>query len=210
MRPAIFAGTFAAAVALLLFAQGPDLEEYYVQAFGPRIRLDRKIVGELRDAAPGTQIKLDEDGDGGIDAIYFRDDDERHSPEYRPLIVKALCPSGNFREGKLEMMNAIFAVDWRGDGTLDRVAAHFDDDGDGDIDRMLVATPFAIGPMHLVLAEDVSDDNRLWFHRNYQYDVPTGWWRSDWNGDEVFYTFAWDPARHAWAPRAEAPFAFYD
>jgi hypothetical protein len=196
-----------------LLAQRPQTEPpevYFRQAFGDRVRLDPARVREVLNAPADRQIAVDEDRDGGIDAIYFVDRDARHLPQYRPIVVKALAPAGNFPGNRLNLAHTILAADWNGDGSLDRVVVHLDDDGDGDIDRMLMTTPFQVGPMHLSLAEDVSDDNRLWFHRNYQYDVPSGWWRTDWNGDEAFYFFSWQPDKRTWLPAAECPFTFYD
>ncbi len=207
-------GLAAAALLLLILLAQPVQTEppevYFRQAFGERVRLDPARVREVLSAPPDQLIAVDEDLDGGIDAIYFVDRDARHLPQYRPIVVKALAPSGNFPGNRLNWAHVILAADWHGNGSLDRVVAHLDDDGDGDIDRMLMTTPFQVGPMHLALAEDVSDDNRLWFHRNYQYDVPSGWWRTDWNGDEAFYFVSWQPDKRTWSPAAECPFTFYD
>jgi len=188
------------------------LEPLFIQAFGERLRLDPQKVREALDAPPGVVIKVDEDGDGGTDAMYFVDRDPRHLEKYRPIVVKALAPDGNFTGGQLNMAHVLLVADWHGDARIDRLVAHLDDDGDGDIDRQLVASPWHdyFGPLHLVLAEDIGDDNGLWYHRNYWTDIETYWWRSDFNGDEAFHFFTFDPARQRWIQKGEGPFAFYD
>lgn len=190
-----------------------ELSALIVEAMGERVRHDPARVGEALAVPAGRKIAADEDGDGKTDAFYFVDDDPRHRKEFRPLVVKAVPPAGgNFPGGRIDPANVLFSVDWHGDGFLDRIVAHLDDDGDGDIDRQLVASPWHdhYGPLQLVLAEDVGDDNRLWFHRNYWTDTDTYWWRSDFNGDEVFHFFTYEPATKAWVVKGEGPFAFFD
>lgn len=190
-----------------------ELSAMIVDAFGGRVRHDPARVREALAAPAGTKIAADEDGDGQTDAFYFVDNDPRHQKEYQPLMVKAVPPDGgNFPGGRIDMANVLFSADWHGDGFLDRIVAHLDEDGDGDIDRELMASPWHdhYGPLQLVLARDVGDDNRLWFHRNYWTDTDTYWWRSDFNGDEVFHFFTYEPATKSWVVKGEGPFAFFD
>jgi hypothetical protein len=208
MRIFLIAGLAATS---LTAAAKPDVGPLIAQAFGPRFQLDALKVRQAL-ASPEQMLPFDEDGDGAIDTFYFVDRDPKHTKEFLPMVVKAIAPTGNFKANKFCWTNAMFLADWRGDGTADRVVGHLDDDGDGDIDRMLVASPWHdyFGPLHLVLAEDLGDDNRLWFHRNYWTDTETYWWRSDFNGDEVFHFFTFNPATSIWEQKGEGPFAFYD
>lgn len=189
-----------------------DMGELFAQAFGERFRLDPEKVREAIAKPAGASVSVDENGDGAPDAFYFVDRDSRHEKQYQPIVVKAVAPEGNFKDGRLVWTNVFFVADWNGDGKTDRLVAHLDDDGDGDIDRQLLSSPWLdyFGPLHLVLSEDIGDDNRLWYHRNYWTDVATYWWRSDFNGDEVFHFFTYDADRREWVQKGEGPFAFYD
>jgi hypothetical protein len=202
----------ALATAGVAAAAAPPVGDLLVEAFGERVRHDPEKVRTALAAPAGTRLEFDEDGDGGIDTYYFVDRDARHTGEYLPMVVKAIAPAGNFKGNQLSWTHALFIADWKGDGTADRLVGHLDDDGDGDIDRMLVASPWHdyFGPLHLVLAQDVGDDNRLWYHRNYWTDTETYWWRSDFNGDEVFHFFTFNPATKKWDQKGEGPFAFFD
>jgi hypothetical protein len=202
----------AALTATSLTAAGkPELGPLIAQAFGPRFQLDPLKVRQAL-AQPDQFLPFDEDADGGIDTFYFVDHHAKHTKEFLPIVVKAIAPTGNFKDNKFSWTHAMFLADWRGDASADRVVGHLDDDGDGDIDRMLLASPWHdyFGPLHLVLAEDIGDDNRLWFHRNFWTDTDTYWWRSDFNGDEVFHFFTFNPATNIWDQKGEGPFAFYD
>lgn len=213
MRNFLLSGLLTCALANgVLAADPPSLPDLFVEAFGERVRLDPEKVRAALAAPAGGPLGFDEDGTPGIDTFYFVDRNPRHTEEFGPIVVKAIAPEGNFPNNQFNWSNALFVADWRGDGGANRIVGHFDDDGDGDIDRMLVASPWHdyFGPLHLVLAEDIGDDNRLWYHRNYWTDTQTYWWRSDFNGDEVFHFFTYDRWTKKWDQRGEGPFAFYD
>ena len=86
------------------------------------------------------QLKLDTDGDGKIDTVYYIDTDPKHEAQFRPIIVKAIDQDGDMdRDGDADLDSDLYIADWHGDGTVDGVVAYKDLDHDNALDEMAIA-----------------------------------------------------------------------
>ncbi|GMU23139.1 MAG: hypothetical protein AMXMBFR13_32220 [Phycisphaerae bacterium] len=101
-----------------------------------------------------------------------------------------------------------YVVDYGGDGVVDRIVDYIDDDGDQEPDEMDIRY-FERGELRSVwVGVDLDDDGRMWDLAGYEYSH--NFFASDPYGNEMIFMNKFDPARGAWVPVSECPFAFYD
>jgi hypothetical protein len=129
-------GILVSALVDPLFSQTNN--EIFERMIGPAARLDAAIVAQVLKSKPGTKFRLDADRDGRIDTIYFIDNDDRHSAERQPLVVKVVDEDGDMgTTGEGDLDSDLYIADWNGDGTIDRAIDYLDLDGDQDVDEMV-------------------------------------------------------------------------
>jgi hypothetical protein len=201
--------------------------EIFEGMIGPAARIDAKITAVVLKSRRGTKFRSDTDGDGRIDTIYFIDNDDRHSADRQPLLVKVVDEDGDMpatAEGDRD--SDLYIADWNGDGTVDRAVDYLDLDHDQDVDEevqyrwhedlrfrddtwdSLVCNGRSYSAFWV---RDVGDDNRLLFERNYEYNQETTQWQCDFNGDEIIvYAFLYDARENLFVPGWENPFCWYD
>ena len=201
--------------------------EIFERMIGPAVRMDPKIAAQVLASKPGTKFRYDTDGDGKIDTIYFIDNDDRHSPDRQPLLVKVVDEDGDmWVTGEGDLDSDLYIADWNGDGTIDRVVDYIDVDGDNDVDEQVLyrwhddlrfkddtwgSLLYNGRAYSATWTRDIGDDNRLQYERNYEYNQPTTQWQSDFNGDEIsVYAFLYDVKENRFIPGWENPFCFYD
>ncbi|MCP4644503.1 MAG: hypothetical protein GY851_28930, partial [bacterium] len=100
---------------------------------------DAVVPDALRDAVnqsePGERIYEDLDKDGDPDVVTYLDPDKKHTK--KSVLVRVLDDDDDLVEGQWpDHDNDCYVADWDGDGAVDRVLDWWDDDGDGDADRM--------------------------------------------------------------------------
>ncbi len=170
------------------------------------------------------RIELDSDNDGRIDVIYMIDSNEKHQGKRAPLLVKIVDEDGDmFLTGEGDLDSDLYVADWYGDGTIDRVVDYLDKDRDNDVDEQYLYqwisekypyfAPKTYGGKAYCASytRDYGDDNRLWYHTNYEYNQRLTQWLTDFNGDEMFvYTFYFDFEAETLTPACEIAFSFYD
>ena len=176
---------------------------------GDDIFFSDEMLARARSLAPGEKFTIDQDGDGDPDITIFNDNDPKHT--IRPIFVKVIDEDDDQGEkGYGDTDSDCWIADWYGDGVIDCVIDYEDDDGDGDVDRMVLYDKDFYRRTAAIVCEDIGDDNRLWYTRNYTYDQPGCQWLSDFNGDEVFCMFDFDVETGELFPKFENPFVFYD
>ena len=198
--------------------------EIFKKMVGPEIVMDPGITVQSLQGESNRRIEIDSDNDGRIDVIYMIDSNEKHQGKRAPLLVKIIDEDGDMyitREGDLD--SDLYVADWYGDGTIDRVVDYLDKDGDNDVDEQYLYqwiseaysyfTPKTYGGKAYCASYtiDYGDDNRLWYHTNYEYNQRLTEWLTDFNGDEMFvYTFYYDFEAETLTPACEIIFSFYD
>ncbi|MBO0723643.1 MAG: hypothetical protein J2P41_22655, partial [Blastocatellia bacterium] len=111
-------------------SQKTSQQELFEKVFGEKAFIDPAIVSRLKNH-PEERIKLDLDGDGKIDTIYFIDHDPRRQQEFRPLLVKAIDRDGDMeRDGAADLDSDLYIADWHADGVVDSVVEYRDTDRD--------------------------------------------------------------------------------
>ena len=115
-------------------------QELFQRIFGEKtVAFDPAAVVKLKTMKPGERLKLDTDGDGKIDTVYFIDNDPKNQAEFRPIIVKAIDQDGDMdRDGDADLDSDLYLADWHGDGTVDAVVEYRDTDHDGIFDTWTV------------------------------------------------------------------------
>ncbi len=221
-----------AAAAFMALILSPPLfsqtnNEIFERMIGPASKMDPGITVSFLKSKPGMKVRLDTDGDGKIDTIYFIDDDDRHSADRQPLLVKVVDEDGDMpMTGEGDLDSDLYVVDWNGDGSIDRVVDYLDTDHDQDVDEVVQyrwhedmrfredtweSLIYNGRSYSAFWACDVGDDNRLLFERNYEYIQETTQWKSDFNGDEIIvYAFLYDAEENRFVPGWENPFCWYD
>jgi len=207
------------------YAQTVDHNEMFSAFAGDIILMDSAVVARLLNDPDRRPILIDSDGDGKADTKYFINTDERHSDTRQPLLVKVVDEDGDMgADGVTDLDSDIYIADWYADGSIDRIVDYCDLDGDNDVDEqylyqwtenehLINRLPKQIpGPAYLVAwAKDYGDDNRLWYHTNYEYGQRVTQWKTDFNGDEMFvYLFFYDHEEGKLVPIWENAFSFYD
>lgn len=200
-------------------AQQPNhQQELFRQIFGDRIlTFDPAVRAKLLSRPPGERVKLDTDGDGKIDTIYFIDNDPKHQPQFRPILVKAIDRDGDMdRDDDADLDSDLYVVDWNADGIVDAVVEYRDTDHDNALDEMAIYTYSAnnrnlgTDAIQVWWSRDVGHDHQLWDTINYRYQQAEAQFRTHFGGDEIFSSYIFDSRRARWIPSWENPFVFYD
>ena len=198
--------------------------EIFEKMVGAEVAMDTAINVQFLQRRPNQRFTVDSDNDGRIDVIYMIDDDEKHRGSRAPLLVKIVDEDGDmYLTGEGDLDSDLYVADWYGDGMIDRVVDYLDKDGDNDVDEQYLYqwvsmrypyfTPMTYnGKSYCVsYTRDYGDDNRLWYHTNYEYNQRLTEWLTDFNGDEMFvYTFYFDFEANMLTPACEIAFSFYD
>jgi hypothetical protein len=202
--------------AILAQRPGHD-QELFREVFGDQVRFDQTVVSRLKSLAPGQPLKLDTNGDGKVDTIYFVDPDAKHDDRLRPIVVKAIDRDGDMdRDGGPDLDSDLYVADLHADGTVDSVVEYIDRDRDNALDEMAIYTYSAnsknlgTDTIQVWWSRDVGHDHRLWETVNYRYQQKECQFRSDFNGDEIFSSYMFNSEKKSWTPGWENPFAFYD
>jgi len=183
-------------------AQIIDLEEVVAAVFGKEEGMDR-----ARRLDQAAHFKLDLDQDGDPDILVWREG---------PHVIAGSDEDDDMAPNDLrpDTDHDVWAVDYHGDGEIDRVIDYLDQDGDGDADAsvLYLLTPnlWSRRDMTCVVIGDLDDDNRMWHLRNYEYDQGTCQWQCDFSGNECFSMGYYDETQHRWVSWLENPFCFYD
>jgi hypothetical protein len=192
-------------------------QELFKRLFGEKIvSFDPAAVAKIKTMRPGERLKLDTDGDGKIDTVYFIDDDPKNQSEFRPIIVKAIDQDGDMdRDGDADLDSDLYVADWHGDGTVDTVVEYSDTDHDNGLDEMAIYTSarnpkLGTDAIQVWWSRDVAHTHQLWDTINYRYQQPECQFRTAFGGDEVFSSYIFDNSNGVWVPSWENPFTFYD
>ncbi|HUU30025.1 MAG TPA: hypothetical protein VM123_19645, partial [archaeon] len=191
---------------------------------GAGVVMDTAINVQFLQGQESQRFTVDSDNDGKIDILYLIDNDEKHLGKRAPLLVKIVDEDGDmYLTGEGDLDSDLYVADWYGDGTIDRVVDYLDKDGDNDVDEQYLFqwisekypyfTPKTYGGKSYCVswAGDYGDDNRLWYHTNYEYNQWLTEWLTDFNGDEMFVcTFYFDFEAGTFTPACEIAFSFYD
>jgi len=201
------------AVAPLLSAGGV-LAEDGGQALLDRIlgkfaRLDPATVAKARALRKHKRLRLDTNGDGKHDEVWFLDTAHRNT--IRPILVRAIDEDGDLAatRGRPDFDSDLILVDHKADGTIDAFTDFIDTDGDGDADQMIVGqfTGPARDALRISWATDLDDSNLLLHTVNGIYDPQRCQYRSRFAGDLAFHSFV----LRGIAPAApDSSFLFYD
>src|SRR5258708_706965 len=115
-------------------------QELFPRIFGAEVcRFDPAAVAKLKTLPPGTRLKLDTNGDGKIDTIYFIDTDPKNDPSLGPIVVKAIDRDGDMdKDGGPDQDSDLYVADLNGDGTVDSVVEYIDHDHDNALDEMAI------------------------------------------------------------------------
>lgn len=212
--------------------------EIFSKLLGVEVQTDKNIIVQLLKAEPGKKIFVDSDNDGKIDVLYMIDTDERHENQYKPILVKIVDEDGDmYLTGEGDLDSDLYIVDWHADGSIDRVIDYNDFDNDNDQDEQVqyyyvdstyianTTTKHRGGWLnkrdlpknypgrdyYINWARDYGDDNKLWWHINYDYEQHLTQWKSDYNGDEMLVNrFFYDYKENKIIPVGEIAFSFYD
>ena len=206
-------------------AEEQGQNEIFAKFVGNTVAMDSQAVSRVLAGTHGVKLFVDTDGDGRDDTAYFVDIEERHGDRRQPLVVKVVDEDGDMHESRAcDLDSDLYIADWQGDGSIDRIIDYVDLDGDGDVDEQYLyqwseseglkrrMPKFYPGKAYLVAwAKDYGDDNRLWYHTNYEYGQRITQWKTDFNGDEMFvYLFFYDYEENTLTPIWENAFSFYD
>jgi hypothetical protein len=206
------------------YCAGQTNNQIFEKMAGPAVVMDGNIDVKFLEGRPGRKFMVDSDKDGRADVIYLIDSDEKHLGTRSPLLVKIVDEDGDmYLTGEGDLDSDLYVADWYGDGTIDRVVDYRDMDGDNDVDEQYLYqwvsmeypyfSPRTYGGKSYCVSwtGDYGDDNRLWYHTNYEYGQRLTQWLTDFNGDEMFvYTLYFDFEAGTLTPACEIAFSFYD
>ena len=224
---------------ILLFIFGSTIlaaqtnNEIFSKLLGIEVQTDKNIIAQLLKAEPGKKIFVDSDNDGKNDILYMIDTDKRHETQFKPILVKIVDEDGDMHlTGEGDLDSDLYIADWYADGIVDRIIDYVDLDHDNDQDEQIqyfwsdstVTSKYRRvwykpnlpkvypGKNYFICwARDISDDNRLWWHINYDYVQTLTQWNSDYNGDETLVNkFFYDYKEDKIIPFGEIKFSFYD
>ena len=85
----------AAGLALTLPLRAQTNNEIFEKMVGPQTKMDPAVVGQVLKDGPGKKVRIDTDGDGRVDTLYFIDADSRHSGTRNPIVVKVVDEDGD-------------------------------------------------------------------------------------------------------------------
>jgi len=182
------------------------------QIFGPKSVVSDELREKLLKSPADTQIFEDLDADGDPDIVTYLDNDKKH--QFQPILVRVIDDDDDMTtETGPDKDSDCYVVDWFADGLTDRIVDYWDFDHDGDLDRMDLISRRGLWfeeKIGLIVVEDISDDNRLYYTQDYEYTQPECQWQSDFNGDQSFSMYFYDTSRKQFVPLFEDPFAHYD
>jgi hypothetical protein len=207
--------------------------EIFSKLLSVDVQTEKNIIAQLLKDEPGKKIFVDSDGDGEIDILYMIDTNEIHETQFKPILVKIVDEDGDmYLTGEGDLDSDLHIADWNADGTVDRIIDYVDLDNDNDQDEQIqyfwsdstVTKKYRrawYGPNQpkiypgknyfISWAKDIGDDNRLWWHINYDYVQTLTQWKSDYNGDETLVNmFFYDYKEDKIIPFGEINFSFYD
>ena len=199
-------------------AQRAHEQILFRRIFGEKIAaFDPAAVAQVKRLPPGERLKLDTDGDGKIDTIYFIDTDPKHEPQFRPILVKVIDQDGDMdRDGDGDLDSDLYLADWHADGTIDAAVEYRDTNHDNGVDEMGIYTYSANNArlgrdaIQVWWSRDVAGTHQLWETINYRYQQPECQFHTAFGGDEIFSSYIFDNEKGRWIPSWENPFAFYD
>ena len=203
---------------------GQTNNEIFEKMAGSAVIMDNAVDVKFLEGKLGLKYTVDSDKDGRTDVIYLIDNDKKHRGSRSPLLVKIVDEDGDmYLTGEGDLDSDIYVADWYGDGTIDRIVDYRDVDGDNDVDEQYIYqwivedysyySPKTYQGKSYCLAytKDIGDDNRLWYHINYEYSQQLTEWLTDFNGDETFvYGLYFDFEAGTLTPACEIAFSFYD
>jgi len=207
--------------------------EIFSKLLSVEVQTEKDIIEQLLNGEPGTKIFVDSDQDGEMDILYMIDTNEIHETQFKPILVKIVDEDGDMHlSGEGDLDSDLHIADWNADGTVDRIIDYVDLDGDNDQDEQIqyfwsdstVTNKYRrawYGPNQpknypgknyfISWAKDIGDDNRLWWHINYDYVQTLTQWKSDYNGNETLVNmFYYDYKEDQIIPFGETNFSFYD
>jgi len=199
-------------------AQRNHEQALFRRVFGAKVvTFDPVAVAKVKNLPAGERLKLDTDGDGKIDTIYFIDNDPKHQAQFRPILVKVIDQDGDMdRDGDGDLDSDLYVADWHADGTVDAVVEYRDTNGDNGVDEMGIYTYSAknaklgTDAIQVWWSRDVAGTHQLWDTINYRYQQPECQFRTAFGGSEIFSSYIFDTQKGRWIPSWENPFAFYD
>lgn len=188
-------------------------DDILLHFLGENARMTPEEAQQVLKLGEGEHLTKDLDGDGDPDIADFLDTDPRHT--IRPILVRVIDDDDDMGpDGKGDCDSDCYIADWRANGEIDRAIDYWDEDGDGDADRMDIY--YKAGAWHhgnkveVVIIRDIGDDNKMWWTRNYGYDQGGCQWKCDFNGDESFCMFGYDDSARQFVAWLEEPFTHHD
>ncbi|HEY3453561.1 MAG TPA: DUF4861 family protein [Bryobacteraceae bacterium] len=199
-------------------AQRAHEQILFRRVFGEKVAaFDPAAFAQVKRLSPGERLKLDTNGDGKIDTIYFIDTDPKHQPEFRPILVKVIDQDGDMdRDGDGDLDSDLYLADWHADGSIDAAVEYRDTNHDNGLDEMGIYTYSAnnarlgTDAIQVWWSRDIAGTHQLWETVNYRYQQPECQFRTAFGGDEIFSSYIFDSKNGRWIPSWENPFAFYD
>ncbi len=192
-------------------------QQLFKRLFGADLTFDPAAVKRVREMPEGERLKLDTNGDGRIDTIYFIDNDPKNEAQFRPILVKIVDQDGDMdRDGGGDLDSDLYVADYHADGSVDAVVEYKDTDHDNGVDEMAIytysANNRALGTdaIQVWWSRDLARTHQLWETVNYRYQQAECQFHTAFGGDEIFSSYIFDEKRGIWVPSWENPFAFYD
>ncbi|MBN2376022.1 MAG: DUF4861 family protein [Sedimentisphaerales bacterium] len=188
--------------------------ETFVKLLGREAVVSDELVGKLLKMPVNTEVYEDLDDDGDPDILTYIDGAQRHSDARRPMLFRVIDDDDDMVAGNgPDKDNDCYVADWNADGVIDRAVDYWDEDGDGDADRMDLFSRRGLWvgeKIGLTVVEDIGDDDRMWYTRDNEYSQRPCQWLTDFNGDELFSMYCYDMQKGRFVPTFEDPFAHYD
>lgn len=188
--------------------------EIFIKLIGQEAVIPDALVKQLLTMPANTEVYEDLDGDGDPDILTYIDGAKRHTNSRRPMLFRVIDDDDDMVEGKgSDKDNDCYVADWNADGVIDRAVDYWDEDGDGDADRMDLFSRCGLwfkDNIGLTVVQDICDDDRMWYTRDNEYDQVACQWLTDFNGDELFSMYYYDKQMAKFVPTFEDPFSHYD
>ncbi len=183
-------------------------QELFKRVFGSAVvSFDPVAVRRLKGLPDGERLKLDTDGDGLVDTIYFIDTDPKHDSQLRPILVKVVDQDGDMdRDGDGDLDSDLYIADYHADGSVDAVVEYKDTDHDNGVDEMGIYTYswnksfLGTDALQVWWSHDLARTHQLWETVNYRYQQTECQFHSAFGGDEVFSSYIFDDKRGTWVP----------
>ena len=196
-------------------SSSPTAHQTFVRVFGEAIVFDPVFSAQVLKDTPGKRHYIDSNVDGRPEEVWFVDTALRHPEAIRPVLVRVIDEDGDLVDGgEPDLDNDLYVADWKGDGTIDAATDYVDRDKDQDIAEMVLyraGGPLAGGDENIMTvwwSRDLGDDNQLWQHVGYGYDLALAQWNSHFGGSEMHSGFILPPDATEWKPAGDTPFFF--